>query len=137
MDSGRRLINLDSEELGVLIIGCAGGRDVMITLEGRFEEYSGTGVEITVDGLNGGHSGMEIGSENANAIKLAARICHQLREAMNGRLVRFTGGTKHNAIPRQASAVLSVDDPVRARTLCSLIRKDLAEEYAGIEEAYP
>ncbi len=45
-----RLINLDSEELGVLIIGCAGGRDVMITLEGRFEEYSGTGVEITVDG---------------------------------------------------------------------------------------
>ncbi len=130
-----RLINLDSEELGVLIIGCAGGRDVMITLEGRFEEYSGTGVEITVDGLNGGHSGMEIGSENANAIKLAARICHQLREAMNGRLVRFTGGTKHNAIPRQASAVLSVDDPVRARTLCSLIRKDLAEEYAGIEES--
>ncbi len=130
-----RLVNLDSEQLGVLTIGCAGGRDVNITLDGVSEEYSGSGVEITVDGLNGGHSGMEISSENANAIKLAARLCHQLRESMGGRLVSFNGGTKHNAIPRQASAVLTVDDPVRARTLCSMIRKDLSEEYAGIEES--
>jgi len=132
--SARRLVNLDSEELGVITIGCAGGRGVEILLPGEFEEYKGSAVKITVDGLNGGHSGMEIDSDNANAIKLTARLYRQIEELLEGRLVSFRGGSQHNAIPRQAEAVIAVEDPARARTLCSIIRRDFLEEYAGIEE---
>ncbi len=128
-----RLINLDSEELGVIIIGCAGGRDVSILLEAEYEECTDPSVMVEIDGLNGGHSGMEINSDNANAIKLAARVCRQLEELLGGRLVSFQGGSKHNAIPRSASAVMSVRDPARAATLCSIMKRDFAEEFAGIE----
>lgn len=133
--TARRLINLDSEETGVITIGCAGGRDVEILLKGEYEDYSGAAVKITVNGLNGGHSGMEINSDNANGIKLAARLCRQLEELLGGRLVSFQGGTKHNAIPREAHAVVAVEDPARARTLCSIIRRDFIEEFRGIEES--
>ena len=129
-----RLINLDSEDLGVVTIGCAGGGDVGIHLQCESEGFTGHGVLVEVGGLNGGHSGMEINSDNANAIKLTARVCRQLQVVLNGRLSSFQGGTKHNAIPRDARAVMSVDDPARAVTLCSILRKDFVEEYAGIEE---
>ena len=129
-----KLINLDSEELGVITIGCAGGRDVEIELSGELEDYTGSGVKVEVNGLNGGHSGMEINSDNANAIKLTARLCRQLEELLGGRLVSFRGGSKHNAIPRTAEAVMALDEPARAKTLCSIIRKDFLEEYAGIED---
>lgn len=129
-----RLINLDSEELGVIIIGCAGGKDVEITLRGDLEDFQGPGVCLEVNGLNGGHSGMEINSDNANAIKLAARLCRQLQDLPGARLASFRGGSKHNAIPREATAVMTVDDPARAATLCSILRKDFLDEYTGIEE---
>ena len=132
--SAGKLINLDSEELGVVIIGCAGGRDVEIELNGELEDYSGPGVKVEINGLNGGHSGMEINSDNANAIKLTARLCRQLEELLGGRLVSFRGGSKHNAIPRTAEAVMTVEDPARAGTLCSIVRKDFLEEYADIEK---
>ncbi len=129
------LINLDSEDLGNICIGCAGGRDVCITLIGESQEYSGSAVKITVDNLNGGHSGMEIDSGNANAIQLAARVCRQLEDLLDGRLISISGGTKHNAIPRNAEALIAVEDPAGAEALCSIIVKDFLEEYAGIEEA--
>ncbi len=64
--TARKLINLDSEELGNICIGCAGGRDAKILLKGETENYSGSAVKITVGELNGGHSGIEINSGNAN-----------------------------------------------------------------------
>lgn len=131
--TARKLINLDSEALGVITIGCAGGRDVRISLPVQTEKCEGQGVRVTVDGLNGGHSGMEINSDNANGVKLTARICRQLEELLDARLVSFSGGTKHNAIPRQAVAVLSSSDPARVRALCSIMKKEFMEEYAGIE----
>ncbi|MCK5131609.1 MAG: beta-Ala-His dipeptidase [Candidatus Sabulitectum sp.] len=130
-----KLINLDSEDIGNICIGCAGGRDIRITLPGESQEYSGPVVRITVDELNGGHSGMEISSCNANAIQLAARLCRQLEELLGGRLISISGGTKHNAIPRNAEVSVAVEDPARARVLVSIITNDFLEEYAGIEEA--
>lgn len=131
--TGTRLLNLDSEDLGVITIGCAGGRDLRLSLDGTQEEYDGPGLEISVSGLNGGHSGMEIDSDSANAIKLAARTCRQLQSHFGARLVSFSGGSKHNAIPREAVAVLALKDPAGAGRMCSLIRKDFQEEYRGIE----
>ncbi len=133
--TAKQLINLDSEALGVVTIGCAGGRDVRISLPVQMEKFDGAGVRITVDGLNGGHSGIEINSDNANGVKLTARICRQLEELLDARLVSFSGGTKHNAIPRQAEATLAVDNAARARTLCSILKKDFQEEFAGIENS--
>ncbi len=129
-----KLINLDSEDLGIITIGCAGGRDIRIALPGEMEEYCGSAVKITVDGLNGGHSGIEIGSGNANAIQLAARVCRQMEVLLGGRLISISGGTKHNAIPRNAEAYVAVEDTESAIALCSVISKDFLEEYSGIEK---
>ncbi len=130
-----KLINLDSEELGNICIGCAGGRDIRIALNMELIDYCGPAVKITIDGLNGGHSGIEINSGNANAIQLAARVCRQMEELLDSRLISITGGTKHNAIPRNAVALLTVEDPSGAQALCSIIEQDLQEEYVGIESA--
>jgi len=132
--TSKKLINLDSEDLKCITIGCAGGKDVQIILQGESTKNSRAAVKITMDDLNGGHSGIEIGSGNGNAIQLLARVCRQLEELLDGRLISIAGGTKHNAIPRSAEAVMAVEDPERARALCSIINKDLLEEYSGIEE---
>ena len=130
-----KLINLDSEELGNICIGCAGGKDIRIALNPESTDYSGSAVRVTVDDLNGGHSGIEINSGNANAIQLAARVCRQMEELLGSRLVTISGGTKHNAIPRSAQAVITVEDSSRAHALCSVIEQDLREEFSGIESA--
>lgn len=129
-----KLINLDSEDLECVTIGCAGGRDVKIELKGDSQQYSGQAVQILVDDLNGGHSGIEIGSGNANAILLAARICRQLEALLGARLISITGGTKHNAIPRSAEAYMAVEDAEGAVAMCTVIAKDFLEEYSGIEK---
>ena len=132
--SADKLINLDSEDLGKICIGCAGGRDIEVSLTESSENYSGPAVEITVEELNGGHSGIEIDSGNANAIQLAARVCRQMEELLGGRLVSIQGGTKHNAIPRSARALVALENPMEANALCSIINRDFLEEYSGIEE---
>ena len=128
-----KLINLDSEDMGHICIGCAGGRDVRIVLVCEPVKYSGTVVRVSVDGLAGGHSGIEINAGHANAIHLTARVCRNLEELLGARLISIEGGTKHNAIPRNATALMAVEDAARAEVLCSIIEKDFLEEYAGIE----
>ena len=103
---GRTLINLDSETEGVFTVGCAGGRDVTITRELRFapvpDEFRFT--RLTVGGLCGGHSGIDIHRHRANALKLLARLLGDMPAADDIRLVEITGGTRRNAIPRDAAA---------------------------------
>jgi dipeptidase D len=130
-----KLINLDSEDLGHICIGCAGGKDAGITLKTEQEDYSGSAVKVSVHGLNGGHSGIEIDAGNANAIKLLARVCKKLEELPGVRLISIEGGTKHNAIPRSAVALIAVEDAAGAEVICSMANKDFVEEYAGIENS--
>ncbi|MBI5581767.1 MAG: beta-Ala-His dipeptidase [Deltaproteobacteria bacterium] len=103
---GRTLINLDSETEGVFTVGCAGGRDVTITRELRLasvpDEFRFT--RLAVGGLYGGHSGIDIHRQRANALKLLARVLGDLPAGDDFRLVEIAGGTKRNAIPRDASA---------------------------------
>ena len=106
--SGRRLINLDSEEEGILYVGCAGGGDVRLSL-GVTPAAAGGGdraVTVALTGLQGGHSGCDIHLQRGNAVCLLARALWAAYAAAPFRLARFDGGSAHNAIPREAFATL-------------------------------
>lgn len=109
--SARRLINLDSEEDDEITIGCAGGAGVSIFLPLErlpFREDETT-IRLGVGGLAGGHSGIQIGQPLANALKLMGQVLDALSEAApDTRLVSLDGGTAHNAIPRDAEALVCV-----------------------------
>lgn len=126
--SHRMLINLDSEEENSICIGCAGGRDIELTM-GLERETAGMDCWLlTVDGLAGGHSGMEIGRGRANAIVAAARVCRRLGLRVAG----FNGGSKHNAIPREASVVVCGTATVEG---LADAQAELRLEYAGIDDS--
>lgn len=107
---GDILINLDSEEEGELCVGCAGGLDA--TADFKYRSYKTpegfTGYKLTVKGLQGGHSGMDISLYRANANKAVARILLPLIEQFGVKVADFTGGSLRNAIPFEACAQLLV-----------------------------
>jgi len=105
------LLNLDSEEDGALYIGCSGGKDT----EGSFS-YSkesvpqdSLGYRIKVTGLKGGHSGLDIHLGRGNAIKILSRLLWNLQNQFDVRLSKIEGGSKRNAIPREAFAQIVVN----------------------------
>lgn len=106
---GRYLLNLDSEDEGIILAGCAGGRTVMCKLDSKAKEKKGTFAKITVHGLQGGHSGTEINKERASAHTLMGRVLNKINEEVKLQLVDIIGGTKDNAIPRQCLATISID----------------------------
>jgi len=106
---GRIMLNLDSEELGVFSIGCAGGADSTISLPIRRRRAKGTAlIEIHLSGLRGGHSGIDIHEGRGNAIKILNRLLWQMSKKIPFELVSFKGGDKHNAIPREIIAQIVV-----------------------------
>jgi len=112
MISGRIMINLDTEEVGALYMGCAGGRDSDLFVPGKTVSVGRElkALRIGVSGLRGGHSGAEIHLGGANAIKLLARVISRLRSVAALRIASIEGGDKHNAIPREAFAVVTVEE---------------------------
>jgi dipeptidase D len=106
---GRILLNVDSETEGVFTVGCAGGRDTIITYQPHTNPLSKDMelFKLTVQGLNGGHSGVDIHRQRANANKILARVLHRLNAGCQIQLATFQGGTAHNAIPREAVATLA------------------------------
>ncbi len=107
MLKGRLLLNLDSEEEGFVTVGCAGGGDTIIQFDGEREELPEgfTSATITVKGLAGGHSGIDIHENRANAIKCIGRILERIAgEAGDVLIHSIDGGSKRNAIPREAKA---------------------------------
>jgi dipeptidase D len=109
---GRLLINLDSEEEGTLTIGCAGGGDSTLFLPiTEVGVRGGVALEVSVAGLKGGHSGVDIHLQRGNAIRVLVRALRSAADATAARLVTISGGNARNAIPREASAVLLVSDP--------------------------
>jgi dipeptidase D len=103
---GRTLINLDSEDEGILYIGCAGGLETTCSIRIVPEKVPDNMVpfRISLTGLHGGHSGDEIHKGFGNSIKLMNRILSDLTESFGIRISRFEGGNLRNAIPRDASA---------------------------------
>ena len=108
---GRQLLNLDSEEEGILYVGCAGGGGSLLTLplvtvptDSRAHALS-----VSLKGLKGGHSGCDIHLQRGNAIKLLGRLLWTAHLNAPLRLSRLEGGSAHNAIPREAFSTVIVD----------------------------
>ncbi|MEG2918513.1 MAG: aminoacyl-histidine dipeptidase [Clostridium sp.] len=127
---GRILVNIDSEEEGVLLVSCAGGVrakfSVPVTYENTEGKYSSLAIKIR--GLKGGHSGMEIKKERGNANKLMGRFLMDLNAIVDFKLASINGGAKMNAIPREADAMVLV----RAEEMCKV--KDKIKQWTGIFE---
>lgn len=129
--SARRLINLDSEDEGIFIAGCAGGATLRLRMPLSSTQIFADCYEITVEGLQGGHSGTEIEKNRSNAILLLARILRELKK-QGVRLVSIDGGTKDNAIPNAATAVVAAD--FKTTPDISAITAELKNALAGKED---
>ncbi len=138
--TGKILLNIDSENDEVFTVGCAGGRDTVVKLPvqrddsafGRFEYF-----ELKVGGLKGGHSGADIREQRANAVKILSRLLLLLLEKFDARVVSISGGSAHNAIPREASALLALppENVPSAKEKVSALMETVAGEYRKIEPA--
>lgn len=138
---GKSFINLDSEEEGKLFVSCAGGATVKgsVPFERAVSDVEMTDFKISVSGLKGGHSGLDIHLPHANAIKVLASFLMMLKTQMDGLNVKvLEGGSAANAIPRNASVVLSVAEEDKA--LFEKVFADLADflkaKYSGIEPGF-
>lgn len=139
--SAETMINLDSEEDAGIFMGCAGGRDSIITLalKGGKAPKTMVGRKIVLKGLNGGHSGLDIHLGRGNANKLLARALYEASRSMTVRVQQFDGGLLRNAIPREAEArVLVNEKDARAfkKTMDGSFKRMLAEELHGSDEGF-
>lgn len=134
---GEILLNLDTEQEGELIIGSAGGVDITATLDYQEAEIDKTdaAVKITIKGLKGGHSGLEICEGRGNANKMMVRIVREAIAEDEACLASWHGGNMRNAIPREAEVVLTlpkenVDD---LKAIVAEYKETFNNEYKGIE----
>jgi dipeptidase D len=125
--NGEILLNLDTEEDDEIGVGCAGGIDVTATRSYKEEETPEfkIGYKITVKGLNGGHSGMDIHKGLGNANKLMNRILFDGFENFGMRISEIDGGSLRNAIPRESNAIVAIDS--MHEEAFELEMKDLAD----------
>ncbi len=135
--SGRTMINLDSEEEGVATVSCAGGMRARFYKDIIWENGGEFGLKISVRGLNGGHSGMDIDKENANANKLMGRVLYALYEQVDMQIASFNGGSKDNAIPREADAevlFINQEELDMAIEIVNCEATDIISEFSSVEE---
>jgi len=135
--SGRTVLNLDSEDEGVFTVGCAGGQEtaIRLPLEVGGIEPDSLALNLTVGGLRGGHSGVDIHKQRASANKILARLLDALAARMPLRLVALKGGSAHNAIPRDASATVALPkaELEKAVKLAAAFEQTVRAEYATAE----
>jgi dipeptidase D len=132
--SGKILINLDSEDEGVFVVGCAGGKDTILrrSLEKRIPKGNDVLIDIVAQGMKGGHSGVDIAKHRANANKVMARLLDAGMEVAPFRLVDLKGGTGRNVIPRACRAVVAVAKEDSAglidalRSMAALLEKEFS-----------
>lgn len=126
---GRKLINIDSEEEGIFTVSCAGGNMTRCRLPFLCEPFSGTIMEVTVGGLLGGHSGVEIDKERANSSMLLGRLLYSMKQSSEIRLINVEGGKKDNAIPQETRALLKAADAEAIRTVAAQMEAAFRFEY--------
>lgn len=133
---GRILINIDSEDEGVFTIGCAGGVENHLRLPAaRKTAGEGQVFALSVSGLRGGHSGVDIHERRGNALRLLARVLEEIRRDIDLEVISLSGGNAHNAIPRNAEAlILTAPGNLRAlEELTSSFEEDFRGEFGDVE----
>ncbi|MBO5716309.1 MAG: beta-Ala-His dipeptidase [Clostridia bacterium] len=135
--TAKKMINLDSESEGEVCAGCAGGVRSKIDFKPTLEASSGDVITLAVDGLFGGHSGVEINCGRANAIILTSNMLSEIAKEQELALVSIFGGEKDNAIPRMCEAKFVVEDSTKAVEVIekfdAQIREGLCESDAGLK----
>lgn len=134
---GEILLNLDTEQEGELIIGSAGGVDITATLDYQEAESDKTdaAVKITIKGLKGGHSGLEICEGRGNANRMMVRIVREAIAEDEACLASWHGGNMRNAIPREAEVVLTLpkENVEDLKAIVAEYKETFNNEYKGIE----
>lgn len=136
---GRRLLNIDSEEEGILTVGCAGGVRVHSVIPVKRECCRGVLAHVRIHGLQGGHSGAEINKQRGNANCLMGRFLNRLSDKMPYALASCTGGTKDNAIPVEAEAELIIPEKEQEALVTAvteyeqILKKEFANRDAGVQ----
>ena len=135
MLKGKKMLNLDSEDFGVITVGCAGGGDSKIELEikttNNIEDFQN--ILLKISGLRGGHSGVDAHEQRGNAIKILARLLWNISKEYEIFISDIKGGDKHNAIPRESYANISV----RKKDKESIIKELKKYELEILEEIKP
>ena len=130
--NGKILLNMDSEEEGTFYVGCSGGMDTIGEFKIEYEDAPDNFIpyELMITGLKGGHSGLDIISGRANAIKLLARSLKVL-EQFEFQISKVSGGSLRNAIPREAEAVILIkpDDEANVKKISGDIKSQFLNEY--------
>ena len=106
---GRLLINIDSDEEGIFTVGCAGGARVDINIPVKTKTHIGQIYTLSISGFKGGHSGVEIDKNRANAIKAMAEILSRLEDVKLG---KASAGSADNAIPSDARIIFTTKSPI-------------------------
>ncbi|MFZ1749408.1 MAG: aminoacyl-histidine dipeptidase [Saprospiraceae bacterium] len=135
---GEILLNLDTEEDDEIDIGCAGGVDVTATRSYQMEKIESSshlGYRIDIQGLTGGHSGIDIHRGRGNANKMMTRLLFEQDVKFGMKLSTFKGGSLRNAIPRESSAVIAINNKSKESFLSDINQKieAISKEYGSIE----
>lgn len=135
--NGDILLNLDSETWGKFVIGSAGGIDVTAKLDYKEAETDkeDAALRVTLKGLKGGHSGLEINEGRGNANKLMVRFVREAIAECEARLASWHGGNMRNAIPFKAEVVLTLpkENIEAVKEMIEDFKADFIDEYKGIE----
>ena len=133
------LLNLDTEDEGEMIVGSAGGIDITATMDFKavFTDAEDKAVKVTLKGLKGGHSGLEINEGRANANKQMVRFVREAISQCEARLAEWHGGNMRNAIPSSCSVVLTIqkDNIDSLKELINDWKTYLVEDFYGIEDS--
>lgn len=137
---GRILINIDSEEEGTILVSCAGGQRDMITIPAKWKESNKDKnfYKLTVSGLVGGHSGMEINKGRGNSNRILGRVLNRLNEKVRVNLTHVEGGSLSNAIPRYAQAIIAMDKHYEGKVKeeISLLEEEIKTELTSIDKGF-
>lgn len=138
----RTMLNLDSEEEGYFLVSCAGGVTAEAQIPVQYEQKSGCQAIITVAGLLGGHSGVEIDKGRGNACQLLGRVLYRLAQICDIRIMKLAGGLQDNAIPREAEAAVLIKAEQADRCqreiqdISNKVKNELALTDAGVRISF-
>lgn len=130
---GSMVINIDSEEEGILTVGCAGGFRFDALLPTTYEKTEGTVLSVRIHGLAGGHSGAMIHLQRGNANKLMGRLLNHIRLQQPLHIVEVNGGNKDNVIPADHTARIAVADASAAKEMIRQMEQIWKAEFGADE----
>jgi len=135
--TGKQMVNLDNSNDTCFIMGCAAGTTVEYTIPADWEAVAANtaALDINVSGLTGGHSGGDISRERGNALRITGQILAALSAEMDVRIASVSGGMKVNAIPREATATITIPktDTDKAKNILETCQVNLATQYRATD----